>query len=192
MPRTRQGKIVLKSWFLHFSYQDFNMILHLQDRATHSASKIVLISWWLHLTHQDINTIFDRQNRAASPPGDCGKPAGKSPQNDPSFERITYEILPVWRDPFWKIQEGTNYCLCVFFRMSPQIPEFQRSVLLMNFCSKAQQMATVSPQKNQQKNPRHGGNMQNQLFSGKFEGGETNKTIFKMQQRPFATAFGKN
>ena len=116
---------------------------------------------------------------------------GKSPQNDPSFERITYEILPVWRDPLHKIQEGGKFSLCVFFRMSPQIPEFQQSVLLMIFCSKAQQMAIVSPQKNQQKKPRHGANMQNQLFLKILEGVRQIKQYLKGNNDPSLRLSGK-
>ena len=110
--------------------------------------------------------------------------AGKSPQNDLGFEQRTYKTLLIWRDPFRKKHEGNNFYLCVFFRMGPQIPEFQRSVYLMNFCSKAPQTATVSPQKNQQKNPRHGGNMQNQLFPSNLKGVRQRKQYLKGNDDP--------
>ena len=75
--------------------------------------------------------------------------------------------------------------------MSPQIPEFQRSVLLMNFCSKAQQMAIVSPQKNQQQNPRHGANMQNQLLPEILKGVRQKQQYLKGNNDPSLRLSGK-
>ena len=62
----------------------------------------------------------------------------------------------------------------------------------MNFCSKAHQMATVSPQKNQQKNPRHGGNMQNQLFPVNLKGVRQLKQYLKGNDDPSPRLSGKN
>ena len=57
-------KSILKSWFLHFSYPDFNMILHLQDRATHSPGQNRIDIWMvaLHLS---------RYQYDFAPPGPC-------------------------------------------------------------------------------------------------------------------------
>ena len=53
-------------------------------------------------------------------------------------------------------------------------------------------MATVPPQKNQQKNPRHGGNMQNQLFPADIEGVRQLKQYLKGNNDPAPRLSGKN
>ena len=99
-------------------------------------SKFVLKSWWLHFTDQDFNTIFDRQKLAASLSGACGQPVGKSPQNDPSVERITYEILPVWRDPFWKFRKGKIIAYVFFSEWVPKSRNFSDPYYLWIFAQK--------------------------------------------------------
>ena len=136
VPRTRQGKIVLISGWLHFTYQDINTILHLQHRATHSASKIVLKSWWLHFTYQDIKTIFDRQKACGKLAGACGKPAGSLHKTTLVLNSVVIKFCSFGGTPSEKIPFIKIFMKGIFSEGVPKSRNFSDPVVLWIFAQK--------------------------------------------------------